>query len=273
MSRVFLIVLLLLPFPAGSFAREAEVSNFALPASTPKTGALRSDSSHETADILAAMRWYFHTTRAPAPRDANHKNILRPCPSAQYVPAPWLALAAERRRLRHHAAIEQVACEVGLPAHLLDALVGQESAYHATALSKSGAAGLTQLMPATARRLGVTQPFDPWHNLRGGARYLRQQIDRFKRVDLALAAYNAGPERKSLARGRIPAIRETQDYVRSVIERWEKLAKGGSVGAAFHRNQNRTLLQCAGCLPHCRGDLQNIRKSSCGADFPRAHQD
>lgn len=232
MSRSFLIVFLLFTFPAWSFAREAEVTNFALPVSTPKPAS--SDASQATAGILPAMRWYFNTNPSPATRDPNNKNILHACPSAQYVPAPWLSLAAERRRFRHHAAIQQVACEAGLPAHLLDALVGQESAYLGTAVSKSGAVGLTQLMPATARRLGVTRPFDPWHNLRGGARYLRQQIDRFKRVDLALAAYNAGPERKSLARGKIPAIRETQDYVRSIIERWEKLAKAGSGSAASH---------------------------------------
>ena len=82
---------------------------------------------------------------------------------------------------------------------------------------------MMQIMPGTARSLGLNNPFDPISNLRAGARYLRQQIDRFGRVDLALAAYNAGPERRSLRYGRIPAIPETQHYVRTILTNWGRL--------------------------------------------------
>lgn len=110
--------------------------------------------------------------------------------------------------------IEQAARRHGLDPRLLAALVKQESGFHADAGSHAGAIGLTQLMPGTARELGV-DPHDPIANLDGGARYLSQQLDRFGSVPLALAAYNAGPGRVAAAGG-IPQISETQHYVRNV---------------------------------------------------------
>ena len=101
---------------------------------------------------------------------------------------------------------------------LLAALTGQESAWRASARSPKGAVGLTQLMPATARALAV-DPRDPEANLAGGARYLRQLIDRFDgNLERALAAYNAGPARVDRAKG-IPAIPETRAYVASIVSR------------------------------------------------------
>jgi hypothetical protein len=105
----------------------------------------------------------------------------------------------------------------GLPTRLLASLVWQESRWNHQAVSPKGAVGLTQLMPGTARDLGV-DPRDPVANLHAGARYLRQQLDTFGRVELALAAYNAGPNRVRRAGG-IPPIRETQQYVAAVIRR------------------------------------------------------
>ena len=101
---------------------------------------------------------------------------------------------------------------------LLAALTGQESAWRALARSPKGAVGLTQLMPATARALAV-DPRDPEANLAGGARYLRQLLDRFDGdLERALAAYNAGPARVDRAKG-IPAIPETRAYVASIVNR------------------------------------------------------
>lgn len=110
--------------------------------------------------------------------------------------------------------IEQAARRHGLDPRLLAALVKQESGFRADARSHAGAMGLTQLMPGTARELGV-DPRDPIANLDGGARYLSQQLDRFGSVPLALAAYNAGPGRVASAGG-VPQISETQHYVRNV---------------------------------------------------------
>ena len=101
---------------------------------------------------------------------------------------------------------------------LLDAVVWQESRWNAGAVSRAGARGLAQLMPGTARALGVDAD-DPRANLEGGARYLRMQLDAFGGdLEKALAAYNAGPGRVIRAGG-IPAIRETRDYVASIMAR------------------------------------------------------
>ena len=115
-------------------------------------------------------------------------------------------------------AVAELAARYDLSPALIEALVWQESRWRATAVSPAGARGLAQLMPGTARELGVDAD-DPLANLEGGARYLRAQLDRFGGdVEKALAAYNAGPGRVQTAGG-IPAIRETQAYVASVMGR------------------------------------------------------
>lgn len=101
---------------------------------------------------------------------------------------------------------------------LLEAVVWQESRWNPQAVSSAGARGLTQLMPGTARDLGVDSR-DPRANLEGGARYLRMQLDMFDgNVEKALAAYNAGPLRVIKAGG-IPNIRETKGYVAAIMSR------------------------------------------------------
>jgi hypothetical protein len=112
----------------------------------------------------------------------------------------------------------QAAAAANISPTLLSALVWQESRWNPQALSPKGAMGLAQLMPATARYLGVN-PADPVANLHGGARYLRQLLDQFDgNVEKALAAYNAGPGRVRSAGG-IPAIAETRNYVSSIVRR------------------------------------------------------
>lgn len=141
------------------------------------------------------------------------------CGATPYRVRGDLPASTEARRFRLYPLISQVACEAGIPVGLFDALVSQESRYNLAALSPKGAMGLTQLMPGTAQALGVVDPWLASANLRGGARYLRQQLDEFGRVDLALAAYNAGPGRVR-GRGRIPPISETIGYVRAVTRAW-----------------------------------------------------
>ena len=107
----------------------------------------------------------------------------------------------------------------GLAPGLLEAVAWQESRGRMSAVSVKGALGVMQLMPGTARELGVN-PGDLADNIRGGALYLRRQLDRFGgNVPLALAAYNAGPG--AVARyGGIPPYRETRDYVAKIMSRW-----------------------------------------------------
>jgi len=111
---------------------------------------------------------------------------------------------------------DQIADENGLDAGLFRALVAAESGWNPNAVSPKGAIGLTQLMPDTAKALGVSNPFDPVENLRGGARYLRQMLDQFGSVELALAAYNAGPG--AVRRyGGVPPFPETRNYVAKIL--------------------------------------------------------
>ena len=141
------------------------------------------------------------------------------CTMTPYRPRGDLAPWQEARRARYFPLISAVACEAGVPTGLFDALVAQESRYDPLIVSPKGAVGLTQLMPGTARELGVFDSRDPLSNLRGGARYLRSHLDEFKRIDLALAAYNAGPGRVRTM-GRIPPFRETIEYVAAITRGW-----------------------------------------------------
>ncbi len=136
-----------------------------------------------------------------------------------YGPPPAWATGLGQAGQRWGAAIEATAARHGIDGRLLAALVWTESGFRPDAVSSAGALGLAQLMPGTAHGLEV-DPADPLANLDGGARYLRAQLDAFGRVDLALAAYNAGPGRVD---GRVPDIVETQLYVRRVLERYGKL--------------------------------------------------
>lgn len=118
--------------------------------------------------------------------------------------------------------VERTAATHGLPPFLLTALVMRESGFCPNAVSHAGAIGYGQLMPATARSLGVN-PYDPQQNLWGAAKYLRQQWDTFKDWRLALAAYNAGPG-AVIRYGGIPPYQETQAYVRNVLGTYNQLA-------------------------------------------------
>jgi hypothetical protein len=111
---------------------------------------------------------------------------------------------------------DQIAAREGIPPSLFAAVITQESGWNPSAKSPVGARGLTQLMPATAKGLGVTNPDDPVQNLSAGAKYLRMQLDHFGSIPLALAAYNAGPGNVTKYKG-VPPFAETQAYVRNIL--------------------------------------------------------
>ena len=122
-----------------------------------------------------------------------------------------------QQKLQVQALISKVAVEQGIDERLLKAVVQAESDFNPDEVSHTGAMGLMQLMPDTARELGVVDPFNPYQNLTGGSKYLKQMLTRFNGdTSLALAAYNAGPGAVKRAGG-IPNIAETKNYVSKIL--------------------------------------------------------
>lgn len=202
-----------------------------------REGRLRPDDFSRLADDFATFRpessfvvqvkTNAHRRGESAQRVKSHqpRSLLSPlndkpprggCEYITYAPSPHLPREAERRRAVWYPAMVEAACEAGVPINLFDALIIQESRYNPVAVSPKGATGLAQLMPSSARILGVRNILDPRENMRGGARYLRSLLDEFGRFDLALAAYNAGAGRVR-ATGRVPRITETIHYVSSIL--------------------------------------------------------
>ena len=127
----------------------------------------------------------------------------------------------------HDHFIEDLAIETGVPADLIKAVAMVESSFDAKARSPKGALGLMQLMPELARQYGVSNPYDPHQNLRGGANHLSSLLDRYDGdLTLVLAAYNAGSGAVKRYRG-VPPYRETREYIRRVRNLLESNSAAG----------------------------------------------
>jgi soluble lytic murein transglycosylase-like protein len=125
---------------------------------------------------------------------------------------------------QYDSIIETAASAASVEANLLRAVIVVESGFNSRAVSKRGAVGLMQLMPATATRFGVSNPYDPRENVHAGAHYLKFLIDRFgQNIRLALAAYNAGEDAVDRNGGQIPPFTETMAYVPRVLKIYQQL--------------------------------------------------
>jgi soluble lytic murein transglycosylase-like protein len=140
--------------------------------------------------------------------------------SGEHYNAILLARAA-----RYDSIIERAAISAAVEANLLRAVIVVESGFNPRAVSKRGAVGLMQLMPATASRFGVSNLLDPKENVHAGARYLKFLMDRFgHNIRLALAAYNAGEDAVDRNGGQIPPFAETMAYVPKVLKIYRMLS-------------------------------------------------
>jgi soluble lytic murein transglycosylase-like protein len=159
------------------------------------------------------------------PDDARYALLIK-SPAEAHAEHAAAATAARgdwrQRAAAYSGMIDQAARTGAVHPALVRAVVAVESAFDAKAVSRAGAQGLMQLLPSTARRYGVGNPFDPEQNLRGGVRYLGDLLKRYhNNLELALAAYNAGEDAVDRY-GHIPPYRETREYVPAVLKLYKQ---------------------------------------------------
>ena len=138
------------------------------------------------------------------------------------------AVAARTPRAEIERVIEASGADYDVDPALIEAIIENESGFDSNATSSAGARGLMQLMPQTADALGVTDSYDAAQNVCGGTRYLRSLLDRFGKVELAVAAYNAGPDAVQKYGG-VPPYEQTRRYVRNVLASYARRSQVGNL--------------------------------------------
>jgi soluble lytic murein transglycosylase-like protein len=190
------------------------------------------------ADIYAYTDSSGTTHFSNVPDDTRYRLIVRaPVETPAGIPADarraaaWLARSGD-----YDAAIARAAGAANVQAELVRAVIVVESGFNPRAISRRGAIGLMQLLPSTARRYGAFNAFDPEQNIHAGARYLADLITRYgkDKLELVLAAYNAGENAVARYGGRVPPYKETRAYVPNVLRMYRALlvqSAGSAAGA------------------------------------------
>jgi len=211
---------------------------------------------------------------------ATPRAVAVPSASATKLIA-FFDISPSYKQVKHH--LREASKEHGIELELLQALIATESGFDPTAVSPKGAVGLMQIMPATAERYGVVgdrkgpvarKLFDPRTNVRTGARYLRDLIRMFPgRLELALAAYNAGEGAVQRAGNRIPNYRETQNYVKTVMQLYSML-KPPAMSAAPGRVPQRVRMELPGpAAPAARRNIPPGMAPAAASTAPGAATD
>jgi len=181
------------------------------------------------ADIYKYVDKYGNVTLTDKPRNSHYKRLIKTWKGWEEAKSRVAIKNFEKNRKKHTPAINQVASYYGLPAPLVQAVVAAESAYDANAVSRTGAVGLMQLMPETARRYGVNNRRNPVANLTAGTHYLSDLLRKFhNNLLLALAAYNAGEKTVQQYGNRIPPFEETRNYISKVMDYYRQFRSPSS---------------------------------------------
>jgi soluble lytic murein transglycosylase-like protein len=184
-------------------------------------------SSAIHADVYKYVDKYGRITYSDKPGNARSVRLIKTWKGWAEQPRARLNSADfAKNRQKYTPTVDNAAERYKLPKSLLHAVITAESAYDPAAVSIAGAVGLMQLMPETARRYGVKDRKDPYENIHGGSRYLRDLLALFNNdVTLAVAAFNAGENAVVKYGNHVPPFPETQNYVRKVISYYKEYSK------------------------------------------------
>jgi len=176
-----------------------------------------------SADIYKYIDKHGRVILTDTPKNNKYKRLVKTWKGWEEAKSQIALKDMFKNKERYTSTIDNIADRHRLPNHLLHAVITAESAYDPNAVSKAGAVGLMQLMPATAKRYGVKNRRDPSDNINGGAQYLRDLLRQFNNnLVLTLAAYNAGEGAVKKYGNKVPPYKETRNYVNKVIAYYKK---------------------------------------------------